>query len=1544
MFKAFKSDDSEEELPWLQALDAVEGMELWDSRSREEREPWKYYLKQADDILAKPRSSIPEDVVSAVLSGDLGTLDLSSIPSAQPRVVVFVSSTFTDTKAERNQLMKDVYPFLRTLCRRLGVEFGTVDMRWGVTDEATSDHSTVNMCVSEIHRCVKDSIGPAFLCLLGHKYGYRPLPAAIDQSEFDTMKEQMEKAGKDTRLLAEYYKLDRNAVPAEYVLKNQEPSNKSWWPDVEAMQKALREASVSCFGAKSPVCDKYHVSVTETEIQNGAFLNERHAEQTSFIRRDLKNYNSDFHLNRKITDLVDGKVDPYAAKMLDMLRQQKIPSQTSKAPMFSIQYDSAKVKQASECTRIVCDQVCKTLADGILDSYEKRLHIKADRVFQEVVQHRAHAQEKSSMFVGREIEIARIMEYVRSSSNLPLVVHGPSGCGKTALMAVTAKKVKDAISHGVLVLRFLGTTGQSASARLLLYNICQQITRVYGQNADNIPTAYKELIVYFRTCCAYATSDKPLVIILDSLDQLSNEDFGQNLSWLSLSEVLPENVKMIVSSLPVRTLDILKTNLQNAECFLEVKPLALHEGPEVMKLMLGAKKRTVTEDQLKLIMTAFKKCPLPLFLRLVVDLALQWRSFDTIDSTVIADDMVGLIDRLFDRLEGRYGRLFVCHALAYITAAKSGLSFVELEDILSCDDDVLDAIFKWWVPPFRRLPPLLWARVRNELGSYLAERGTDGVSAYGWYHRQFWETAERRYLQTGFGDDPKPFAQKAHLAIADYFEGKWANGKPYKGKDGVEKVEDRKIPKQPFVVGGSRDVGRQLNERKLAELPYHLIKLQDWERFKKLALDLRYIEAKFEADDGYICLSELIEATKLSKSDEIKQMTRFVGASLGFLARESVGVYQMASQQASGSLIRRLLVDVGTDEQPRTLLRSLEEVSFEDPCEMTLHGHTGSVRCCDFSPAGDLIVSSSDDCTMRIWDTTTGAEIVTVTSLPAPIFPDPEENPQQLMLHAVNPCCFSRNGDVIASGTELGDVMLWDKSGVQLNHVKTDKRAVSFIQFSPDNRHIATAFKYGHLSIWNARDLSHVVTRDLDWFEVTGLDYSRDGSKLAVVLTNGLMTFNTKDYSELSKVQGTCQNLCCQFYPDGTQIMTGGDNSAVTIWDANNGTISSRLKGIKNQHTAWIWSIKFDTTGKHMFTCSSDRSMKIWRLADEGVWSVLKTVAGHSHRFCMSSIEPGLESKLVTCSLDTSLRVWDMKTLLEGATPPVGKGHYLVCEWSGRYLATAQGWMHQCNVVDGDNILGSTEKHVGFVRQARFLPDQSGLLVLDHGHSGDYRHGAEKDACVRLVSIPDLGTVGLAEVDAPTSITCTDKYIIVGTLDGEVAVFEHDLKPVCKRKLPKGKPITRLAAHGSCVAAATDSPPECVLLTVKKNKLVETQTDGHPVVHVTSSCNALEFSKDGTYFVYGSSAHDVIIWEISAKGATLMNTLTSHHSYIMDVKFSPTGRYMLSSSATDLRVWDVHEGFRMVCVYYAPVNCAAFVEDHVILGGEATGNLLQLKF
>ena len=40
------------------------------------------------------------------------------------------------------------------------------------------------------------------------------------------------------------------------------------------------------------------------------------------------------------------------------------------------------------------------------------------------------------------------------------------------------------------------------------------------------------------------------------------------------------------------------------------------------------------------------------------------------------------------------------------------------------------------------------------------------------------------------------------------------------------------------------------------------------------------------------------------------------------------------------------------------------------------------------------------------------------------------------------------------------------------------------------------------------------------------------------------------------------------------QVMTGGDNSCVTIWNVDHQQITDSLR----QHTAWIWSIQFTET------------------------------------------------------------------------------------------------------------------------------------------------------------------------------------------------------------------------------------------------------------------------------------------------------------------------------------------------------------------------------
>ena len=60
--------------------------------------------------------------------------------SPSNKLVVFVSSTFTDTDRERNVLQEKIFPDLRQKGRAEGVEVVLVDMRWGVRDENTLDH------------------------------------------------------------------------------------------------------------------------------------------------------------------------------------------------------------------------------------------------------------------------------------------------------------------------------------------------------------------------------------------------------------------------------------------------------------------------------------------------------------------------------------------------------------------------------------------------------------------------------------------------------------------------------------------------------------------------------------------------------------------------------------------------------------------------------------------------------------------------------------------------------------------------------------------------------------------------------------------------------------------------------------------------------------------------------------------------------------------------------------------------------------------------------------------------------------------------------------------------------------------------------------------------------------------------------------------------------------------------------------------------------------------------------------------------------------
>ena len=67
-------------------------------------------------------------------------------------------------REERNWLVKTTYPKLKAYCySELDLDFHVVDMRWGVTDDATNDHDTERLCLREIANCQRLSLGPNFV-------------------------------------------------------------------------------------------------------------------------------------------------------------------------------------------------------------------------------------------------------------------------------------------------------------------------------------------------------------------------------------------------------------------------------------------------------------------------------------------------------------------------------------------------------------------------------------------------------------------------------------------------------------------------------------------------------------------------------------------------------------------------------------------------------------------------------------------------------------------------------------------------------------------------------------------------------------------------------------------------------------------------------------------------------------------------------------------------------------------------------------------------------------------------------------------------------------------------------------------------------------------------------------------------------------------------------------------------------------------------------------------------------------------------------------
>ncbi|MBK8296710.1 MAG: DUF4062 domain-containing protein [Saprospiraceae bacterium] len=163
---------------------------------------------------------------------------------------IFVSSTFKDMVAERDELMSHCWPELRRFCKERYLELIEVDLRWGISEEQDKRNETLKLCLNEIHEC-----RPFFIGLLGERYGWIPdkevyNPDILEEQSW--LRDLKDRSVTELEIMhgvlnnpnltgrAFFYFRDPNYIKGkgqEFISENEEAENK---------QKALKEKIKSC--------------------------------------------------------------------------------------------------------------------------------------------------------------------------------------------------------------------------------------------------------------------------------------------------------------------------------------------------------------------------------------------------------------------------------------------------------------------------------------------------------------------------------------------------------------------------------------------------------------------------------------------------------------------------------------------------------------------------------------------------------------------------------------------------------------------------------------------------------------------------------------------------------------------------------------------------------------------------------------------------------------------------------------------------------------------------------------------------------------------------------------------------------------------------------------------------------------------------------------------------------------------------------------------------------------------------------------------------
>lgn len=795
-------------------------------------------------------------------------------------VRIFVSSTFSDMKVERDALQRRVFPLLSRQCAERGWQFQVVDLRWGVSEEAAHDQRTMRTCLKEVSRCQQVSPRPNFLILLGDRYGWRPLPEEIAGCEFEQLLQHVD-AETASRLQWRndqpatengWYRRDDNIVvfnndsgqwePGMYVLQPRTDRFRDfsiWESEVERPLREALEVAALKLNLSEARRLKYGSSATEQEIYHGALTIPDASDHVVAVHREWTDergnalWKSDAEgrtapslLENPIRQFLDldtnGRLDTVAHARQHALVDRLTGHLKSNLVKYRVAW------QRGEFDEEYLDRFCSDVRVRLERCIQRQIEAHTDPALEgfERQQQADFETAKTSVFFGREQSLHCIADYVsQAKSGRPLVVLGQSGSGKSALLARAAEDARRLHTNAHVLVRYIGASAESTDIVALLDSLCRELSDCYTTSNEDLHREVDKLIDALEMRLKKAHVGDPLILFLDGLDQLTETHDAQELKWLPIN--LPENVRVVVSAIAPgekagRCGEVLTQRLPR-ESLMELPPLNTNEAVEMFEALLaleepspasgcGAIQRALSHDQRSCVAAGLNACSTPLYVRIVATTAASWTSWHAVHS--LPTNVVGVLESLFERLSDRreHGPLLTSRVLSLLHCARQGLREDEIFGLLQSDPEYWNDFLKEakHVPTGRQLPSVVWLRLYYDLQPYLTNRSTSGGTLLTFFHRQLADAVESFYFNA------EPVRRAYHAALAEYFRQQPLYLQPPKG-DGTL-------------------MPARANLRKLAEFAYQLLHSDQNRELISLFEDHAWFHAWYKGSDqrydGYL--------------------------------------------------------------------------------------------------------------------------------------------------------------------------------------------------------------------------------------------------------------------------------------------------------------------------------------------------------------------------------------------------------------------------------------------------------------------------------------------------------------------------------------------------------------------------------------------------------------------------------------------------------------------------------------------------------------------